>query len=283
MSKIRKVWLVHNAGSGSNTEEALEMLEHCCGRSGFHIARSSKFPEQDAPTPAELAAAGIELLAVFAGDGTINAVVTGLYGWDGSILALPGGTMNLLCKRLHGDADFEQIVDLAAVGRCRIVRPAIARTAHGDALAELLAGPGTAWNEVREAMRKKDMAGVVDGAAEALEETTAGSTIVCEEPELGAPEGYPLLMLTPAENTIAVDAYHAETTGEFVQQSLALLKRNFRDGPHEPLGSVETLAIRDSAERGIGLLIDGEPFEGQSRETFRVAKCEVDLVATAHG
>lgn len=283
MGETRKLWLVHNAGSGSNTEEALQTLEHCCGRSGFHIARSSKFPEQDAPRPAELSAAGIDLLAVFAGDGTINAVVTGLYGWDGSILVLPGGTMNLLCKRLHGDAEFDQIVQLAADERARSVRPAVVRTAHGDALAELLAGPGTAWNNVREAMRHADVAGIVDGAAEALEGTTAGSMLVCEEPALGAREGYPLLMMTPVEGAIAVDAYHAETTAEYVKQGWALLTRNFREGPHDPLDFVQTLTVHDSEDSKIGLLIDGEMVEGRRRETFAMAHCEVDLIATAHG
>ena len=51
---------------------------------------------------AELDAAGIKRLAIFTGDGSLNAAITNLYGWGGKILVLPGGTMNLLCKRLNG-------------------------------------------------------------------------------------------------------------------------------------------------------------------------------------
>ena len=103
MSAPRPVWLVSNASSGSNDDAALAALEDGCGRHGFHVAQRTVFPEQDLPTPAVLDAAGIDRVAVFAGDGTINTLIAGLAGWSGAVLVLPGGTMNLLYHRVHGD------------------------------------------------------------------------------------------------------------------------------------------------------------------------------------
>src|SRR6185503_11483489 len=106
----------------------LAALEACCGAHGFEVARRTVFPEQALPTPAELAAAGIDRVAVFAGDGTVNAAIAGLAGWDGAVLVLPGGTMNLLYHRLHGARSLEQTVAAVARGAVAMRRPGAIRS-----------------------------------------------------------------------------------------------------------------------------------------------------------
>jgi hypothetical protein len=283
MTDARPLWLVANPASGSNTPAAVEALESCCGDHGFALDRRVAFPDEPLPDAAALDAAGVETLAVYAGDGTINAAVTGLYGWHGAILVLPGGTMNLLAKRLHGEAPSEEIVARVGAGAARRVRPKVARTAYGDALAGLLAGPGTSWYAVREAMRDIDIAGMAESAGEAFAETTGGSMLHCAQPRLGRADGYPLLEITPGEWGMQLDAYHAENAGEFIQQSWALLRRQFREGPHHRLGLLDRLGVANGGHEPIGLLIDGERVEGAPREEFTVAACEVDLLATANG
>ncbi|WP_338446938.1 diacylglycerol kinase family protein [Pelagerythrobacter marensis] len=283
MNTTRALWLVVNSASGNNNPAAIEALESCCDQYGLTLARRIDFPDQPLPDAATLDAAGVDTLAVYAGDGTINATVTGLYGWRGAILVLPGGTMNLLAQRLHGDATSEEILLRAGRGAARRVRPDIARTAHGDALAGLLAGPGTSWYAVREAMRDADIAAMADSAGEALAETTGGSMLRCRDPQIGRDDGYPLIEFTPGPWGMQVDAYHAENAGEFLQQGWALLRRQFREGPHDRLGLLDRIVVADSESRSIGLLIDGEPAQGQAREEFVMAACEVDLLATGHG
>lgn len=283
MSERTPIWLVANAGSGSNTPAALKALQDSCGRHGFEVARLVDFPEQPLPTPAQLDAAGIGTLAVYAGDGTVNSCVTGLYGWRGAVLVLPGGTMNLLALQLHGNAAVEQIVSCAASGGAMRVRPQVARTAHGDALAGLLAGPGTAWYQVREAMRLADVAGMVAGAGEALAETTGGAMLHCRAPALGRASGYPLVELTPGEWGLQIDAYHAESAVDYLKQGWAMLRRQFREGPHDRLGLTGKVTLEAEDGGSIGLLIDGEPADGGAREEIAVARCEVDLLATGHG
>lgn len=283
MDGPRKIWLVCNAGSGSNDPDTIEALHSCCGEHGFDVARRIEFPDEPLPTAAQLDAAGIDCLAVYAGDGTVNSCVTTLYGWGGSVLVLPGGTMNLLARRLHGDTPVEQIVACAACGGGRLVRPLIARTRNGDALAGLLAGPGTAWYAVREAMRDADVAGIVAGASEALAETTGGPMLHCREPELGREAGYPLIEITPGEWGLQLDGYYAESAGDFFAQGWALLRRRFREGPHDRIGLTGPVTLAGDDGGSIGLLLDGEPADGGAREEIAVARCEVDLIATGHG
>jgi hypothetical protein len=283
MDGIGRIWLVCNAASGSNNPAALEQLHSHCGEHGLDVERVIGFPDEALPTPAQLDAAGIGCVAVYAGDGTVNACVTGLYGWSGTVLVLPGGTMNLLAHRLHGDAPTEQIVAAAASGGARRVRPRVARSRHGDALAGLLAGPGTAWFAVREAMREADVAGIVAGASEAFAETTGGPMLHCREPAFGREAGYPLIEITPGEWGMELDGYYAESAGDYFAQGWALLRRNFREGPHDRLGLTERATLASEDGGPIGLLIDGEPAEGAAAEEIEVAPCDVDLLATGHG
>lgn len=273
------IWLVRNEASGSNGEDALEALEGCCSQSGFRIERQISFPDEDLPTPAELDAAGIATVAVFSGDGTVNALVSALSGWGGSVLVLPGGTMNLLYHRLHGDREMADVIALAAAGKARARRPGVIRCAQGTATADLLAGPGTGWYEVREAMRDADVLAMADSAAQAIEDTLSDPGIACAE--AGREEGYPLVMLTPHDDGIELSGFHAESAGEFFAQGWALLRRNFREGPHDTFGPFQKVTLSSTDGAAFGILIDGEKAEAPGAEEFVLVRCEVDLLATA--
>ncbi|WP_454598096.1 diacylglycerol kinase family protein [Qipengyuania sp. SM2507] len=277
------LWLLTNAKSGSNSEAALDELQGHCGEAGLSIDRTICFPHEDIPTSAELDAAGIECLAIFTGDGTLNAAITSLYGWSGAVLVLPGGTMNLLSIRMHGDADTAMIIDRYQRGAMRRWRPDVARCDAGDALAGLLIGPGTAWATVRESMRDGDVGETATKAGEALTETTEGARVRCAEPLLGRREGYPLIEMTPSHRGLQLDAYHADTPLELARQGMALLRRSFREGPHDTLGLVDRLVVENCKGEPVNILIDGEAASLGVRPEFALAPCEVDLLASQHG
>ena len=276
----QRIWLVNNEASGSNDDDALAAFENDCDTCGLEVAHRTVFPRQDLPTPEMLDAAGIETLAVFAGDGTINAVLDALADWGGAVLVLPGGTMNLLYHRLFGDAEMREVLDLVAKGGVERRRPGIVETEQGRAYAGILAGPGTAWGDVREAMRSKGPLEMAAEARAALAETLWGSMLRCQEPEMGKREGYPLLLLTPTDEGIECDAYHAETAGEYFEQALALARREFRDGPHDRLGKADRFVLASTAEQGFGVLLDGEQYQVDGPTEFRLVRCPVDLLAT---
>jgi hypothetical protein len=280
MTGAQRIWLVVNNASGSNDEQAIEGLERSCGGAGLALKRVVRFPEQPLPTGAALDDAGIALVAVFAGDGTVNALVNALSGWSGAVLVLPGGTMNLLYHRLHGERELDEVVRMVAVGEAQAVRRRVIACRPGTALADLLAGPGTRWYEVREAMREADVLAVAGSAAQALGETFATPGIVCREPAVGREEGYPLVMLTPTDEGIRVRGFYADTPGEFLEGSWALLRRRFRDGPHDELGLVDRITLASTVNEPFGVLIDGEKAESPGSEEFRLVPCGVDLLAT---
>jgi hypothetical protein len=280
MSDSRPIWLVNNSASGSNNEAALAALDRCCGEHGFRVAHRTVFPAQDLPTPAMLDAGGIECVAVFAGDGTINSLLTGLAGWSGAVLVLPGGTMNLLYHRLHGERTMEDAIAAVARGEAAARRPGVIRCPFGTAFAGMLAGPGTSWGKVREAMREADVVELTAGTVEAIEQTLAGEMIACRLPPLGLPTGYPLVSLTPHDEGMEIEAYHAESAGDYLVQAWALLRRNFREGPHDVLGFERVVRLASTEGQALQLLVDGEPVEAEAEVEFTLAACEVDLLAT---
>ncbi|MDE2561957.1 MAG: diacylglycerol kinase [Sphingomonadales bacterium] len=272
------VWLVRNPASGSNDGQRLAAMRAALAGAGLFIACETAFPREALPIAADLDAAGIATLVVFAGDGTVNAAVTSLYGWGGQVLVLPGGTMNLVSTLLHGEADAPTIAGRLAQAKRR--RLPVIRTARGDALAGVIVGPGTAWNHVREALRAGDVLGLVHEAATAIEESTAGAMVTCDLAAGACAHGYSAILVTPHEEGMAVAGYYAETFADYARQGAALLRRNFREGPHHDLGIVKRLRCTCTRSGQTGLLIDGEPAAGGGAPEFTLARCEVDLLAT---
>ena len=276
----RKIWLVANEASGSNDEAAFDAVVNSCHANGLAIAKRSTFPADPLPTRAMLADAGIETLAVFAGDGTVNAVLGALEGWDGEILVLPGGTMNLLFHRLFGELSLEEVLDAVGRNHTHRLRLGIISSPLGLAFAEAMAGPGTAWSNVREAMRGGNLLEMATEARSAIAETVAGDMVACIAPSAGRPEGYPLLMVAAQNNELRLIAYHAQTAGEVIEQAAAMAARDFRSGPHEVLAHGEefTLVAPEGGEYGV--LLDGEQSQASGPVRFSLTRCEVDLLAT---
>lgn len=281
MGDTRKIWLVHNTASGSNGDKALFLLEEAFAAAAYTIAHSTCFPMREFPSPAMLDAAGVDLVAVFTGDGTVNSLLKHLSGWSGEVLVLPGGTQNLLSIRLHGETTAEDIIARLGAGKAVATRPGIARSPAGDGYGGIMVGPGTSWQSVREAMRDYNVLEMAGGASNAMTETLEGEAVACTEPALGRKEGYPLIMLTPRSDGLEIAAYSAQTPGEYLQQTLAMLKRNFREGPHEILGTVREVRLTGVNGGLVGVLIDGEIGTPAPDQEFILAPADVDLLATA--
>ena len=271
-------WLVINTASGSYSEQAVADLVGGMQLIGMLPERTLAIPDEAAPDRAVLETAGVELLAIFTGDGTVNGVVSGLYGWGGAVLVLPGGTQNLLAKALHGDRSAEAIVARMGEGPAPLERRHMVRTSQGDALCEVLAGPGAHWSDVREAMREGDLGGMATTLGEAISQSTGGALVRITDPLLGKAEGYPAVRAHPVGGSMAIDGYGAATLADYARQGVALLRRDFREGPHDALGSHRTIMCRSDVP--IELMIDGERSTGGCEERFEVIECPVEFFAT---
>lgn len=275
-------WLVVNPASGSNTASSAETVTAAMAECGLRVERVIAFPDDALPDLASIEAAKIGLVAIYTGDGSVNAIVNHLSGWDGAVLVLPGGTMNLLAKRLHRGLGLEEIVAIVAAGGARRRRVAAVRWQEGLALADVLVGPGTCWSEVREAMRSGAIVELATGAIEAIRNSAAGPYVTAPGLPLARAEGYPLVELTPGEHGIQVDGFYAEAARDYAEQAWAVLRHRFREGPHDRLGLTDAIAIETIDGSPLPCLIDGEPAECPSPFTFTVEPCGVDLLATAH-
>ena len=228
MTDFSRCSLLVNPASGSNTEQSVAALEGTLADNGIVVERVARFPEDDLPTGAELDRDGIGLVVAYAGDGSVNALVNGLAGWGGSVLVLPGGTMNLLARRLHRDLDVETIVKLVSHGASVTKRLDCLRCDAGTALAGLLVGPGTCWGEVRESMRSGAVAQVAAGALEAMRKTADGPPVKVPASNLARESGYPLIELTPGEHGVQANGFYAEEALEYASQAWATLRRRYR-------------------------------------------------------
>lgn len=275
-------WIVVNPSSGSNNRRSAETLASAMEARGWSVVRVITFPDDPLPDPSALDAAGIGLVAVYTGDGTINALVNHLACWGGTVLVLPGGTMNLLPLRLHRTTDLDAILDIVAGGGALPRRPGCVRCPAGVALAGLLVGPGTAWNRVRESMRNLAIAEMAQETIAALRETTTAPGVVLSDCRTARESGYPLVELTPGEHGIQIDGYYAEAPLDYAGQAWATLRHRFREGPHDRLGLAESITLASVDGGPLTCLLDGEPAECPSGSRFAVEPCQVDLLATAH-
>lgn len=275
-------WLVVNPASGSNDARSKESVAEALRESGLPVDRVIVFPDEPLPDASTLDAAGIKLLAIYTGDGTMNAALNKVSGWGGTVLVLPGGTMNLLPLRLHRSTDLCAILDVVATGGALVRRPDCVRCPAGIAFAGLLVGPGTAWNRVRESMRKMAVTEMAKDMIEALRQSTTAPGVIVEDKRRSRADGYPLVELTPGEHGLQIDGYYAEGALEYAEQAWATLRHRFREGPHDRLGLAEAITLTSVDGGPLACLLDGEPGECPSGSRFTVEPCGVDLLATAH-
>lgn len=267
--------LVCNTQSGSHEDAVRELIIEACRASGSPLAATFALPDDEIPDADELKRQGIDLLLVWTGDGTINAAATRAASWDGTILPLPGGTLNLLSKQLHGDRPAAEILTDALQGQgSRRPIPTI-RSDEGEAFITIVAGPATRWAEVRETMRQDGLIEASRAAPDALDAMmNAPGVRVAEHAQ-----AYPAVILTPTSEGIRADGILAEGTGDVLRHGLAWLGGDFRDGPSEYIATSRTIVLESDAV--ISLEYDGELREVKSPARFEMGTSAVDFLATA--
>ncbi|ABC64667.1 diacylglycerol kinase family protein [Erythrobacter litoralis] len=278
MTGFSNALLVINRRSGSHSEGVERDLLDGFAAAGIASSQVLDCSEATLDLRDYVTAEGFDLVAVHGGDGTMNSIVGQLRGWDGSILPLPGGTSNLLCKRWWSECDSAAIMAKLASGALVPRMPECIEGRDWIALAEVLAGPGARWAEVREDMRDGDILAAAAESIDAIDNSRNGPLVRITEPELGRASGYAGILLSLTEAGMQVRAYRIEGLDEFVRQGAAIIGRNFRDGPHDDLGTAREVLFQSTRDDGIELMIDGERFEGQPEERFSLAPLGVTLL-----
>lgn len=255
---MKRTLLITNTSSGSANGVDEQTVASSLEQAGFDVVEKRILPEQDLPSQRDLESSLIEAVAILSGDGTISNLYKKLAKWSGAILVLPGGTMNLLSRRLHGDISLAALLDALQTGT--VVPKPISLIAVSDQhiLTGLTVGPSTRWAEVREGMRHADLQSLAETIPAAWSETLSDEGVwVGEDTE----HQFASLFVEPVDGDhLSVIAFLASNIGDMVGHGLAWLRKDFRDGPHIDLGIMCDVTI--SAE-GItaSALIDGEATE----------------------
>jgi len=262
---MRTDWLIINPRSGSYDAALVETIGTHAAQAGKPLARVIALGDEDLPDRAAVEAAGVDRIMILTGDGTVSALATALEGWDGELLVLPGGTMNLLAHALHGDAEALPIVHAALAGTAKGVTIPVIVGPDIRAYAGIVAGPTSAWGEVREDMRNLDLAALAQSVPNALGATLAEGGMTIE----GQAAHYTAIYLEPASEGIRAYGILAEHAGHLLAHGWAWVTGDFREGPSEPLPVAGALVLRNEGDAAIDLLVDGEKRPGTNPLSLR--------------
>lgn len=252
---MKTLWFISNPGSGSTTQAKCDALEAVFETHGLRLAGRTLFPDDALPSGADLNAHGVDTLVLFAGDGTINAALCALADWDGEFLILPGGTMNLLAKVLHGNSDPHAIVQAAATKCGRRIALPYVEAGEYRAFVGLILGPAASWVRAREAARKRRPLRMVAAILSAWRRTFSDKVRVSGAP--GLHRGYQAVLVRPALRQLEVMGIDARDW-----RAIAELGWDWLSGDWVAARAVtETHArtLRIAGHRRVLALFDGEP------------------------
>ncbi len=251
---MQRLWFISNIRSGSATQAGCEAIEAVCAEKGLALAGRTRFPDDPLPDPAELAAARVDTLMLFAGDGTINAALCHYADWDGAILVLPGGTMNLLAKTLHGDSAPADIVHAAHLRQHRVALP-FAEAGRLRAFVGLIVGPAAHWVRAREAAREGRFARLLRAAMQAWRRTFGDHVRITGVPGLGRP--YQAILATPGADGLAVAGIDARDWRAIVELGWDWLKGDWMAA--RAVTATRATGFTLAGRKPVLALFDGEP------------------------
>ncbi|WP_141396739.1 diacylglycerol/lipid kinase family protein [Rhizorhabdus dicambivorans] len=247
-----RAWLIVNPASGSVTET--HSIDALAAETAIELVRTTIFPDEPLPRADDLATERIELLILFAGDGTINAAACALDGWGGRVLVLPGGTMNMLAKQLHGSADPKAIVARAAADPApeAIPLPFVEAGPH-RAFVAMIAGPPAAWAHAREAVRKGRLQAAWRAARIAWTRSFAGGVRLRGTPR---DRRHRAVVAIPDPGGMEIAAIDVDGWIGAVRLGLEWLAGDWRTSPAVTIMTPDAASIEGG--RAIHLLFDGE-------------------------
>lgn len=271
----RRLWLVANHGSGSTSPAEVEALvEHFTGRDVEIVTRTT-FPEEALPTRERLEQGDIDTLVVIGGDGTINAAADAAADWAGQCLALPGGTMNILPKSLHGDADRLAIVAAlgAAQGSARLVRLPLAEAEGRVALCGLILGPVASWVHAREGLRNGRLWRALRAARLAWSRSFGGGVRVA-----GMAGRHRAVLVTPDADGLDLAVIDAAGIGDALALGWHWLTGDWR--ATQLVTTARTGDVTLAGRRRVRALFDGEPAMLPSPVVVRHGWTRLRFIAT---
>ena len=265
-------WLIANSMGGSTDEAMISAVRDSMTAQGYDLAGKTdlsreELPRLDGNIPGMIVSLG--------GDGTANAVIDRYGSEQGpQLLILPGGTMNLLASKLHGDADSSEII-----GRLS-EPPHITSLLYVEgpdfrSLVGIIAGPTAYWGDVREDLRQGSLTALAEDVPAALEATFGESAIRIA----GEEGGHSALFVEARDDGLRVHDILAENIMDLAQHGWAWLNREFLGGPTRQINTGQHIIIEDE-DGEIALLVDGERRSARAPLKLEWKSCPARFVTT---
>jgi diacylglycerol kinase family enzyme len=276
---MRTVALI-NSASGSVGPGGADDLTAALAAAGV---RQAEIVELDPPACAEqmvdLAARDVDLVVVWGGDGTLRTALATFADKTPNLLLLPGGTMNILSRSLHGDGDWREVLarTLAGPKRTRID----AGRANGEPFyVALMAGAPARFAEARESLRRGEVGRVLTEARTALEALSAGrlSARVREAFSFAGEELPSTSVLAALVGPMARGADFEVVTLEEASPMAALkalwssVRDDWRNAPGVRTIPALSLVIESEDEEPIPVIVDGEALDLGPRVEVQLQK-----------
>ncbi len=256
-----RLGIVINAASGGSDSSTREKMQAVLAEAGVSEAKFWEV-EGEGLAAALTEAQAFDVLVVFGGDGTIRTAAQMSTMEGPRLIALPGGTMNLLPKALYGELAWEDA--LLATLRDPMVRT-ISGGKAGDErffIAAILGAPAL-WAKAREALREGDLAVALEEGKEAIEHLFA-SKVAYRFNELheGTAEAVsivcPLISTALADDRQVLEAAVIDVAdaGEVIELATAAAFGQWRDSKNVAI--VNTKEITISSSMRVPAIFDGE-------------------------
>lgn len=235
---------------------------------------------------AEAPSAGLDVLIVLGGDGTIRAAAETCDERGPYLIPLPGGTMNMLPKALYGDMDWPQA--LAATLTAPEVQPV-----NGGRIDELrfycaaIFGDPSRWAEAREAVRDGDLGKAAEQGLEALNKAFGRGLHYEYGDASGEAEAVsvvcPLASRVLEDDDTALEAVVIDPQGPLDALKLAAraLVSEWREDPNVETARVRKVVIR--SDGAIPAILDGETVELPSEVTVQFVRTAFRALVPAAG
>lgn len=158
-----------NPASGGVTADGADRMRTALEAAGV---RGAEIVEIDlsgcAKQLTDIAALSPDLFVVWGGDGTLRAALTTVGQTTTNLLLLPGGTMNLLAKSIHGPETWDKILSSVLEGPKRKKLPA-GKANDEIFFCAMLAGAPARFAEARESIRRGELVKAVAETRAAIE------------------------------------------------------------------------------------------------------------------
>lgn len=257
-----KLGIIVNEKSGSVPEDGREQLAAFISEEGHEAVLPADTEAGLEEQVNGLMAAGCEAIAVWGGDGTICAVLQTANG-NVPVLVLPGGTMNLLPKRLHNDElDWKKIVH----GVLANPKPSWISAGEVDGqrfYVAALFGQLTHIGASREAVRE----GAILQAVSILtdrEVLDIESNIHVEVDQSGTMKDCPATaaaVIPSDQDGLEIAVIAPDNHLDLAASAMDALVRGWRESAHFHADGVTGIRMRHKDGKAIPATIDGEPCE----------------------